>query len=63
MPGYELNCQLARLEARPPEMQQLFAALRGNQTETDRFVGAVEGTVPIAEFFSPQNVRRIIGAA
>jgi hypothetical protein len=61
MPGYELNCQLARLEARPPEVQQLFAALRGNQT--DRFVGAVEGTVPIAEFFSPQNVRRIIGAA
>jgi flavin-dependent dehydrogenase len=62
MPSYELNCQLASLGPRPPEMQQLFAALRGNRAETDRFVGAVEGTVPIAEFFSPENVRRIVGA-
>ncbi len=63
MPSYELNCQLARLEAPPPEMQHLFAALRGNQTQTDRFFGALEGTVPIPEFFSPENVQRIVSAA
>jgi len=63
MPAYELNCQLASLQPRPPEMQQLFAALRENQTETDRFIGAVEGTVPIPEFFSPENVQRIISAS
>jgi hypothetical protein len=63
MPGYELNCQLARLEPPPPEMQKLFAALRGNQTETDRFFGAIEGTVPIPQFFSPENVQRIISVA
>jgi 2-polyprenyl-6-methoxyphenol hydroxylase-like FAD-dependent oxidoreductase len=63
MPAYEFNCQLASLQPRPPDMQQLFAALRGNQTETDRFIGAVEGTVPISEFFSPENVQRIIRAS
>ena len=63
MPGYELNCQLARLESPAPEMQQLFAALQGNQAETDRFFGAVEGTVPIPQFFSPENVQRIISLA
>lgn len=63
MPSYELNCQLASLETPPPEMQQLFGALRGNQTETDRFFGALEGTVPIPEFFSPENVQRILRAA
>jgi flavin-dependent dehydrogenase len=63
MPGYELNCQLASMRPPPPEMQQLFAALRGNQKETDRFFGAIEGTVPIPEFFSPENIQRIISAA
>ena len=63
MPSYELNCQLARLEPPPPEMQHLFAALRGNQTQTDRFFGALEGTVSIPEFFSPENVQQIVTAA
>lgn len=63
MPTYEFNCQLASLQPRPPEMQQLFAALRENQAETDRFVGAVEGTVPIPEFFAPENIQRIVGVA
>jgi 2-polyprenyl-6-methoxyphenol hydroxylase-like FAD-dependent oxidoreductase len=63
MPAYEFNSQLASLQPRPPEMQQLFAALRENQAETDRFVGAVEGTVPIPEFFAPENIQRIVGVA
>ena len=44
-------------------MQQLFAALRDNQEQTDRFFGVVAGTVPIAEFFAPENIGRIIGGA
>jgi flavin-dependent dehydrogenase len=63
MPAYELNCQLASLEPPPPEMQQLFAALRGNQAETDRFFGTLSGTVPVQEFFAPENVQRILSAA
>jgi 2-polyprenyl-6-methoxyphenol hydroxylase-like FAD-dependent oxidoreductase len=49
MPLYDLTCQFAALEPPPPEMQQLFAALRHNQEQTDRFFGTVVGTVPIPE--------------
>ena len=31
MPIYEFTAQLATLEAQPPEMQQLLAAMHGNQ--------------------------------
>jgi 2-polyprenyl-6-methoxyphenol hydroxylase-like FAD-dependent oxidoreductase len=60
MPMYELNSQLASLEPPPPQMQQLFSALCGNQAETDRFLGTIAGTIPIPEFFSPQNMERIV---
>ena len=63
MPMYELTQQFASLSPPPPEMQQLFAALRHNQEQTNRFFGAVTGTLPIAEFFAPQNIGRNIGAA
>lgn len=49
---YEFTCQLAAMEEPPPAMQQLFAALRGNQARTDRFFGALSGTVPVPEFFA-----------
>ena len=44
-------------------MQQLFAALRQNQAQTDHFFGTIAGTVPVPEFFAPENLGRIIGAA
>jgi flavin-dependent dehydrogenase len=62
LPLYEFTCQLAALEPPPAEMQQLFAALRHNQEQTNRFFGAMVGTVPIAEFFEPHNIGRIVGA-
>jgi flavin-dependent dehydrogenase len=61
MPMYEFTCQLATLEPPPPVMQQLFTALHGNQSETNRFFGTLAGTVPVREFFSPENMQRIIG--
>lgn len=60
MPMYELTCDLANLEPPPTEMQQLFGALRENPAETDRFFGALAFTVPIPEFFAPENIQRII---
>jgi hypothetical protein len=63
MPIFELNCQLASLAPPPQEMLQLFGALPGNQVDTDAFFGALEGTVPIADFFAPTNVERIVRAA
>jgi flavin-dependent dehydrogenase len=60
LPKYELNCQMASLEPPSPEMQQLFAALVNNQAETNRFFGTIVGTVPIPDFFAPENLQRII---
>jgi 2-polyprenyl-6-methoxyphenol hydroxylase-like FAD-dependent oxidoreductase len=62
MPIYEFTYQLAALEPPPPEMQQLFGALRHNQEQTNRFFGVIAGTVPVQEFFSPENIGRIVGA-
>ena len=63
MPGFELNFQFATLQPPPPEMQALFGTLRGNQTEINRFVGALVGTIPIPEFFAPANIQRILTEA
>ena len=60
LPMYEMTCDLATLEPPTPEMQQMFAALRGNQEEIDRFLGTMAGTTPIPEFFAPENIKRII---
>ena len=60
---YELTCQRAALEPPAPQMSRLLAALHGNQDDTDRFIGVIAGTVPIAEFFAPGNIQRITGAS
>lgn len=62
MPFYELNCQLAALEPPTPEQRQLRTALGGNQEDTNRFFGVIAGTVPVREFFAPDNIARITGA-
>ncbi len=62
LPLYEFTCQLAELAPPPPEMQQLFAALRQNQEQTNRFFGVIAGTVPVPEFFAPEHIGRIMGA-
>jgi len=61
MPAYEHNCRIASLQPQSARTRALYAALAGNQVDTDRFVGAVMGTVPIPEFFSPANIGRILG--
>ena len=58
---YELNAQFAALEPPTPELQRLVAALASNQRDTDRFIGVVSGSLPVAEFFSPGNLARITG--
>ncbi len=63
LPSYALTRQLAALQSPPPEMQQLFGALLHNQVDTDHFFGALAGTVPIPEFFAPENIGRIVASA
>jgi flavin-dependent dehydrogenase len=62
LPMYEYSCQFAALEPPPPQMQRMFAALRGNQPQIDRFLGTIAGTVSIPEFYSPENMQRIVGS-
>jgi hypothetical protein len=53
----------ATLAPTPAEMEQLFAALRDDQEQTNCFFGTVAGTVPIPEFFAPESLARIVGSA
>jgi 2-polyprenyl-6-methoxyphenol hydroxylase-like FAD-dependent oxidoreductase len=62
-PMYDFTCQMAMLEPPPPHMQQLFAALRGNQDATNEFYSAITGSRPLPEFMNPENLGRIMASA
>src|SRR5688572_907472 len=62
-PMYDFTCNLATLEPPPLEVQQLFAAVHGNQAAMDAFVRMNAGTISPAEFFAPENVNAIMAAA
>ena len=62
LPMYEFTCQLATLEPPPPQMQQLFRAIHGNQKAMDGFVQMNAGTISPAEFLSPENIGAIMTA-
>jgi 2-polyprenyl-6-methoxyphenol hydroxylase-like FAD-dependent oxidoreductase len=62
-PMYDFTCELATLQPPPPEMQQLFAAVHGNQKAMDDFARMNAGTISPAEFFAPENVKAIAAAA
>ena len=63
LPIYEFTTQLATLEPPPPEMQQLLGAVHGNQDAMDAFVSVTAGTVSPVEFFDPDHIGAIFGAA
>jgi 2-polyprenyl-6-methoxyphenol hydroxylase-like FAD-dependent oxidoreductase len=58
--GFQSTLDFARLQAPPPLMQQLFMALRDRPDDRDRLFGTFAGTVPADEFFSPDNLARIL---
>jgi flavin-dependent dehydrogenase len=58
--GFQSTIGFARLQPPPPDMQQLFAALRDNPRERDRLFGTFAGTVPPDEYFAPDNLTRIL---
>jgi hypothetical protein len=58
-PMYDFTCQMATLEPPSPHMQQLFAALRGNQEATNEFYSAITGSRPLPSFMNPDNLARI----
>jgi flavin-dependent dehydrogenase len=63
MPMYEMTFGFAQVDQPPPpETQQLLSAVAGNQPAMDDFVSVQAGTMPIPEFFSPENIGRIMAA-
>jgi flavin-dependent dehydrogenase len=62
-PMYEFTCELAALDPPPPHMQELFSALHGNQEATNAFLCAITGAIPLSEFMSAENLRRIVSVA
>ena len=60
LPMYEFTTELATLEPPPPDLQQLLAAIAGNQDAMDGFAQVNGGVTSPAEFFSPANVARIM---
>jgi 2-polyprenyl-6-methoxyphenol hydroxylase-like FAD-dependent oxidoreductase len=63
LPMYELTCEFATLEPPPPELRQLLGAVHGNQEAMDAFARVMAGVTSPAEFFSEQNVGRILASA
>jgi 2-polyprenyl-6-methoxyphenol hydroxylase-like FAD-dependent oxidoreductase len=63
LPMYEHTTQLATLQPPPPELQQLLGAVYGNPDAMDGFCRMNAGTISPAEFFSPDNIGRIMARA
>ena len=60
---YSFTCQLATLAPPPVEMQRLFGAISRNQEHMHSFVQMNAGTISPAQFFTPDNIGRIMGGA
>jgi 2-polyprenyl-6-methoxyphenol hydroxylase-like FAD-dependent oxidoreductase len=63
LPMYEFTCQLATLEPPPPELEYLLGAMAGNQDAMDGFARLNAGVTSPVEFFSDENVGRILASA
>ncbi len=63
LPMYEMTSDFASLEAPPEEQQQLLAAVSHDQRSMDQFASIQAGTMPIPEFFDPENVAQIFARA
>jgi 2-polyprenyl-6-methoxyphenol hydroxylase-like FAD-dependent oxidoreductase len=63
LPVYEFTDDFAQLRPPPPQMQQLIAAMHGNQQAMDGFVSVQADTLSAPEFFAPANTGRILSEA
>jgi 2-polyprenyl-6-methoxyphenol hydroxylase-like FAD-dependent oxidoreductase len=61
MPMYEMTFDFAQLDKPPPpETQQLLSAVATSQEAMNDFVSVQAGTLPIPDFFNPDNINRIM---
>jgi hypothetical protein len=61
LPMYEFTAALATLEPPPPELQRVLTAAQGNREAMDGFARTSAGVVSPADYFSAENVARILG--
>jgi 2-polyprenyl-6-methoxyphenol hydroxylase-like FAD-dependent oxidoreductase len=59
---YDFTCELARFDPPSPQMQQLLAAIHGNQSAMDGFARINAGTTSPAVFFAKDNIDAIMAA-
>lgn len=62
LPIYEFTGLLASLEPPPPDLQRLLAAAHGNQAAMDGFARVNAGVTSPADYFSVDNMTRILTA-
>jgi 2-polyprenyl-6-methoxyphenol hydroxylase-like FAD-dependent oxidoreductase len=59
-PFYEFTCEMAKLQPETPEeIVQMFVGLTTSKSDTDAYFGVFAQTVPVQEFFAPDNILRI----
>jgi len=61
LPMYEFTAQLATCAPPPPEQALLFEAIARDPAQISRFFGVLTGAVPVAEYFAPRNLARVVG--
>ncbi len=62
LPLYHFSHDMGKLEPPPQPMIDLFSSLPGNQDDINAYFGVFAQTVPVTDFFAPENVQRIISA-
>lgn len=60
---YRQNLRAARFEPPPPEIFRIREAVRRDPEQATRLSMARGGMIDPREFFNPQNIRRLLGAA
>lgn len=60
-PMYDFTTDLASFRPPRPEEELLFRRLAEDQAEADRFLGLITGAIPLAEYFSPKNLIKLLG--
>ena len=62
LPLFAFSRDMAKLDPPPQAMIDLFTSLPGNQADTDAYFGVFAQTVPVMQFFAPENMARIVAA-
>jgi 2-polyprenyl-6-methoxyphenol hydroxylase-like FAD-dependent oxidoreductase len=63
VPLYQFTSEMARLAPPTQETIDFFVGLSQSQDDTDAYFGVFAQTVPVGEFFAPENLQRISVAA